>query len=163
MKTIPFDRFAGVCAFAVGLSGVVYAIAFVTLLHNSTRGANGLSQGLLVVGGLLSTAVFTAVYGWIRDIDPLFALWGLILAVAAAFGSVAHGGFELAKIITPPASAADAKLPNATDPRGLFTFALSAIAVLVVSGLILSGANLPRGLAYLGIASAALLLLVYFG
>jgi hypothetical protein len=161
MKMIPFERFAGLCAVVVGLSGLAYAIAFVTLLNDATRAADALSNALLVFAGLLSTAVFTAVYYRLRATDEGFALWALILAVAGAAGSVAHGGHELAKIANPPAR--DPGLPNPTDPRGLFTFGVTALAVFVVSALILRGAPLPRGLAYIGFVSGVLLLIVYFG
>ena len=161
MRMIPFDRFAGLCAVVVGASGLAYAIAFVTLLSDATRAADALSNALLIFAGLLSTAVFTAVYARLREIDAGFALWAFLLAIGGALGSVAHGGNELAKIVNPPPL--DPNLPNPTDPRGLFTFGLTALAVFVVAALILRGAPLPRGLAYLGIASGVLLLLVYFG
>ncbi len=161
MNTISFERFAGLCAIVVGLSGLAYAIAFVTLLSDATKAADALSNALLIFAGLLSIAVLTAVYGRLRDTDEGFALLALILGVTGAAGSIAHGGHELAKIINPPDL--DPSLPNPTDPRGLFTFGLTALAGFVVAMLILRGAALPRGLAYVGIASGVLLLLVYFG
>jgi hypothetical protein len=161
MNTISFERFAGVCAVVVGLSGLAYAIAFVTLLSDATKTADALSNALLMFAGLLSIAVLVAVYGRLRQTDEGFALLALILGVTGAAGSIAHGGHELAKIVnTPPF---DPGLPNATDPRGLFTFGLTALAGFVVAGLILRGAALPRGVAYVGIASGLLLLVVYFG
>jgi hypothetical protein len=161
METRSFERFAGTCAVAVGAAGIAYAVAFVTILHSATQAAAALDNALLVVAGLLGTAVFTALYFRLREADGGFALWAFVLGLGGAFGSIAHGGQELAKIANPPAS--DPELPNATDPRGLATFALTALAVLVVAMLILRSGVLPRGLGRLGIVSGLLLLVVYFG
>ncbi len=161
METPSFDRFAGSCAIAVGACGIAYAIAFVTILHSATRAAAALDNALLVFAGLLSTAVFTAVYFRLREADAGFALWALVLGLGGAFGSIAHGGQELAKIANPPSS--DPKLPNATDPRGLATFALTALAVFVVGALIIRSGLLPKGIGQLGIVAGILLLIVYFG
>jgi hypothetical protein len=35
----------------------------------------------------------------VREVDPMFALWGLIIGVAGAIGSVLHGGLDLAETI----------------------------------------------------------------
>ena len=51
-----FDRFAGICAILAGIAGLLYAISFVVL-------KNGMLSALfLMLGGLLSTLVLTAVY-----------------------------------------------------------------------------------------------------
>ena len=49
------------------------------------------------------------------------------------------------------------------DPRGLATFGLTALAIAVVSVLILRVGLFPRPLAYLGLVACALLLVIYFG
>jgi hypothetical protein len=53
-----------------------------------------------------------------------------------------------------------AGLPNGLDPRGLGTFALTGLALLVFSLLALRGGGLPRRLAFLAIVAAALLIWV---
>lgn len=83
------------------------------------------------------------------------------MGLAGALGSAVHGGYDLANTINPPPSIPD--LPNPVDPRGLLTFGVAGIALLVVAWLIGHGGRFPRGLGYLGYASAILLLALYLG
>ena len=81
-----FSRFAGVCGVLAGAFGLLYAISFIVL-------QNVLLSGLfLMLGGLLATAVLTALFHRVRDIDSSLALWALGLVIFAALGSVIHGG-----------------------------------------------------------------------
>lgn len=155
-----FERFASVCAFIVGTAGFVYAVAFVTLLRGAGSAAVAASGVLLLVGGLLSTAVLVAVYERVRTWNGPFALWALLLGAVAAIGSAVHGAFDLANVINPPDR--NVGVPNPIDPRGFLTFGLSAVAVLVLAWLILHG-GFPRRLAYVGFALALLLLVIYLG
>ncbi len=160
-RSSAFDRFAGAAAMVVGLGGIVYAVLFITLLHKYTKGADAVSALLLMVGGVATTAVLIAVYGRLAPVDPGFALWALVIGVAGAIGSALHGAFDLAplahKVATSPIGA------NPTDPRGFATFALFALAVVVISWLILRGGGFDRRLAYIGFVAAALLMLIYLG
>jgi hypothetical protein len=54
-------------------------------------------------------------------------------------------------------------LPNPVDPRGLLTFGVAGVALLVVAWLIRCGGRFPGGLGYLGYVSAVLLLALYLG
>jgi hypothetical protein len=155
-----FERFAGLCAIAVGVSGIGFAAAFLVFLRNADEAADAITNVLLVVGGLLSTAVFLALYDRLRQTDAMFALWGLILGIGGAFGSVAHGGFDLANIVDDP----DAPIgfPSPTDPRGLFTFAITGLGALVFAWLIVRGGLLPRALGYVAATSGLLLIALYF-
>jgi hypothetical protein len=117
---------------------------------------------LLLVGGLVSTAVFTAVYERVRNADPALALWAYVLALGGAFGATLHGGYDLANLANPPATLAS-DLPSSVDPRGLGTFALTGLAVALVGVLVLGGRVFARGLAYLSFLAAALLVFVYVG
>lgn len=155
-----FERFAAVCAFIVGAGGLVYSVAFVTLLRGAGRTAVAASGVLLLVGGLLSTAVLIAVYERLRASSGPFALWALLLGSIAAIGSAVHGGFDLAHVINPSGMRVGA---NPIDPRGLLTFGVSAIAVLVIAWLILRSGAFPRRLAYVGFATALLLVVIYVG
>ncbi len=156
-----FERFAGACAFVVGLGGLAYAIVFVTLLRGSGQAANAASAGLLLVGGLLSTAVLVAVYGRLRPSSGPFALWALLLGSVAAIGSAVHGGYDLANVINRPQIGLS--IPNPVDPRGLLTFGVTAIAVFVLAWLILRSGAFPKRLAYVGLAAGVLLLVIYVG
>ena len=88
---------------------------------------------------------------------------------AGALGAAIHGGYDLANALNPPAdlpadvAAALAALPSQVDPRGLLTFCVAGIGLLVVSWLIVRGGTLPRGLGYLGYVLAILLILIYLG
>jgi hypothetical protein len=157
-----FEQFSGLCAGLAGLAGLGYSTAFVVYLHDGSRGAAYVDDVLLILGGLLATAAFVAIYGRLRATDEGFALLGLLLAFAGALGSMTHGAYDLANLVKPPASLA-ADVPSSTDPRGLGTFALIGVSVAIASMLILRGGALPRGLAYLGLVAAALLIFVYVG
>lgn len=154
-RAASFERFGGACAILAGVSGFLYAVAFVVL-------QNTLLSGLfLMLVGLLSTAALAAVYHRLRQTDAAFALWALLLGIAGALGSAVHGGYDLANAINPPPSIPD--LPNPVDPRGLLTFGVAGAALFVVAWLILRGGQFPRGLGYLAYLSAVLLVVLYLG
>ncbi len=161
-RSASFDRMAGYASMVVGLGGIIYAVLFVTLLHKATKGAAVMSSLLLLVGGVLSSVVMIAVFERLRSTDQGFALWALVLGLAGAFGSATHGGFDLAplahKVVTSPVTNA-----NPTDPRGMATFGLTALALAVISWLILRGGAFDRRLAYVGFVAAALLITLYLG
>jgi hypothetical protein len=162
MVSRSFERFGGACAVLAGIAGFAYSTAFVIYLHNGARGAVYADSLLLMAGGLLSPAAFIAVYGRLRQTDVGFALLGVGLAFAAAYGALTHGAFDLANLAKPPASLA-ADVPSSTDPRGLGTFALTGLAVAIAGALIVRGRALPARLGYLGFVAAALFLFVYVG
>ncbi len=151
-----YERFAGVCAILAGIAGFLYAVAFI-LLRNPL-----LSAVFLLLTGFLSTAALVAVYRRLRTTDAAFALWALFLGLVGAVGATIHGGYDLANTINPPADTT-ATLPSAIDPRGLLTFGIAGIALLVVAWLIGRGRHFSRGLSYLGYLSAALLIILYLG
>jgi len=157
-----FERFGGMCAVLAGIAGFGYSTAFVIYLHNASRRAAYVDDVLLLAGGLLSIAAFVAVYGRLRSTDEGFALVGLLLAFAGAYGAMSHGAYDLANLVKPPASLAG-DLPSSTDPRGLGTFGLVGLAMAIASLLIVRGRELPEPLGYLGFVGAALLVFVYVG
>jgi hypothetical protein len=160
---LPFERLTGLAAIAVGMGGLAYSIAFLVLLYgDAPKAADVLTNVFLMVGGILATSVFAGLYERFRPADPGFALWAFLLGSVAALGSAAHGAYDLANIVRTPASL-DKEVPNATDPRGFATFGLTALAIALVSVLILRVGLFPRRLAYLGLVACALLLVIYFG
>lgn len=154
-----FTRFGALCAMAAGLAGLGYSISFSLYLNSPSRGRADADSLLLLAGGLVSTAAFTAVYERLRRTDAALALWGFVLALVGAFGAALHGAYDRANLANPPASLAG-DLPSSVDPRGLGTFAFTGLALGVAGVLILRGGLLPRGLGYLGFLSAALLVFV---
>jgi hypothetical protein len=158
-----FERFAGACAVLVAIGGVGYGIAFVFTVRDAPRGADYASALFLLGGGFVSTVVMIAVYQRLRATDPSFALLALLLGVAGALGSSIHGGFDLARLVKLPPNAVSNFGANPVDPRGLLTFAFTALALLVIGWLIVRGASFPRALGYLAFAGGALLIIVYLG
>jgi len=154
--TPSYERFSGACAVMAGVTGLLYSIAFVILRDNL------LSALFLMAGGLLSSVVFVALYKRLRETDPPFALWALLLGFAAALASAAHGGYDLANVINPPTVAVP-DLPSAIDPRGLATFGLAGVAVFVVGWLMGRSGDFPKGLGYLGYLLGVFLVVVYLG
>lgn len=153
-----FDRVAGVCSVLSGLGGLLYGISFVILKSVV------LSALFLLLGGLLATFVFTALYSRLRAVNASFALWAFLLAIAGQLGAVMHGGYDLANALNPqPLYAQFATLPSAVDPRGLLTFGLTSIGLLVIARLMGLSRSFPRGLSTLGYLLAILLIALYLG
>jgi hypothetical protein len=159
-----FERLAGWCALFVGVGALAYAIVFaVIVLGDPPTWVVGLWYFLLLAGGLLTIPVMVALYQRLRGTDTSFALLALLLGLAGAVGAAVHGGYDLANVIRPATEAPRAELPNAVDPRGLLTFGFLALALFVVSFLILRGGSLPTSLGYLGYLSGGLLVVIYLG
>lgn len=154
MRPDTYDRFAGICAILAGLDGLMYSIAFVAKL-------NSWAALFLMLGGGLASAALVAVYARLRETEPSFALWAFLLGVVGAAGAAIHGGYDLANAINPPG--ATSEFPSGVDPRGLLTFGVAGLALVVVSTLIVRGRRFPVGLGYLGYVLAVLLLVIYLG
>ena len=157
-----FERSSGASAIVVGVGGLVYSVAFVIVARSAPDAGRSLSSLLLLIGGVLAIQVLSAVYLRLRDVDLGFALTGYVFGFAGALGSAAHGAYDLANALHPPA-ALPTDVPNAIDPRGLLTFGLAGIAMLVVARLMSRGGGFPRGLARLGYLSGILLVVIYLG
>lgn len=164
MKGRSFDSFAGYCAVLVGVCGFLYAVAFLILARSLPTLGGLLSALFLLLFGLLSTAALTAVYERLRAVSEAAACWALLLGLAGACGAAIHGGNDLSTFIHPSAAAvanAAADLPSPIDPRGLLTFGVAGLALLVISGLIRREGQLPAGLGALGYLSGTLLIILY--
>jgi hypothetical protein len=156
-----FDRFAGGAALAVAAGGVAYSISFVLALKAGSEPALRIGFVLLLLGGILGSTVLVGLYLRLRETDPGFPMVGLLLGAVGTLGSAIHGGFDLAASIDPGGSATE--LPNAIDPRGLLTFGLTGLGILVLAGSIRRAGGLPAGLGWLGTALGVLLVLIYLG
>jgi hypothetical protein len=156
MRATAFERVAGLSAILTGILGVLYSVSFVFLqepLYSSI---------CLLLGGLFASVALVALYRRLSSAEPGLALWAFALGFLAAAGSFIHGSYDLANALHPPA-AANLDLPFPLDPRGLLTFAVAGISVLVFSALITSSRILPVGLGYLGYLSGILLIVIYLG
>jgi len=160
-----FEHWAGLAAIAAGIGGIVYAVAF---LGGVVLGANP-ALGMLVasialmLGGVLSLVVLVAVYRRVSAVSHGIALIGLALALMGAFGAVAHGGYDLANVLNPPTTdvIADAGLPNPVDPRGLLTFGVSGLGLLVLAAEARRSRALSRRVSSLGFLLGVMLMVVY--
>lgn len=151
-----FEKFAGWMALFAGISGFLYSVAFIVLQNNL------LSALFLLLGGLFSSAALTALYQRLRGVESGFALLGLLLALSAALGSAIHGGYDLSNTLHPPATL-NPDLPNPIDPRGLLTFGIAGLGLFLLSWLMTQEVRFPKNLAYLGIFSAILMMVLYLG
>jgi hypothetical protein len=151
-----FEKFAGWMTLFAGISGFLYSVAFIVLQNNL------LSALFLLLGGLFSSAALTALYQRLRGVESGFALLGLLLALSAALGSAIHGGYDLSNALHPPATL-NPDLPNPIDPRGLLTFGIAGLGLLLFSWLMTREIRFPKNLAYLGILSAVLMIVLYLG
>jgi hypothetical protein len=162
-----YERDAGSSAILAGILGIVYSVAFLGGVVAGWAPQLGiiLASIALIAGALLSVAVLVAVYRRLAGEAATIGLFGLVLVAAGATGAIAHGGFDLANAIHPPVSdvLGQAELPNPVDPRGLMTFGVSGLGLLVLSLLARGEATLPRGLATLGVVVGVLLVIVYLG
>jgi hypothetical protein len=156
-----FERFAGNCALVLGVGGLAYSVAFVVALRTGSRAAVTSAALFLFAGGLLSTAVMVGLHQRLRAADEGFARWAMLLGVVGSVGTAIHGAYDLAKIVGPPTLPTE--IPNPVDPRGVLTFGVTGLAVLLFAALIRRGGGLPRGLGMLGALAGILLVLVYLG
>jgi hypothetical protein len=155
-----FERFGGLCAMLAGVGGLLYAIAFVIVARSAPALGAFLSALLLTCNGLLASSVMAALYQRLRSVNPAAALWALVLGSVGAIGATIHGGYDLANAFHPPAGLST-ELPSQIDPRGLLTFGISGIALLINAWLIRRDSTFPRGLGLLTTLLGALLLLIY--
>lgn len=161
MQGLGFGRFAGACALAAAVGALLYSVAFVIISRSAPGLGAGLAALFLTIGGLLGSVVVVALYGRLREADPGFARWALLLGIFGAMGSAAHGGFDLANLLHPP-NAAATDFPSQVDPRGLLTFGVAGLSVLVFGWLIATrGGGFPARLGSLGIVFGVLLVLTY--
>jgi hypothetical protein len=159
MTTTSFDRTAGLAAMLAALVGLLYSVSFVIL-------QNALLYSLcLMLGGLLSLVVLVALFERLGEVDTKVAMLGLMLGAVAALGATIHGGYDLANVLNPPGALPDgvASLPSQIDPRGLLTFGVAGLAVLLAGLLMRRHPAFSRGFTALTFVLGALLIVVYLG
>ena len=158
-ETAAFERLAGLGAILAGVAIFLYSVGFIILRNDLVYST------FQLLGGLLATAAIIAVYERVRQTSEGFALWGVALWLVGTLGSTIHGGYDLANALNPPTSNAPAlaNLPSQVDPRGLLTFGVVGLGLLVMSWLMTRNTSFPRNLGYLGYLLAALSLVLYLG
>ena len=133
---------SGIAAVAAAVAALAYSVSFV-ILENAV-----LASLFLMVGGLLTTPVFIALGARLPKPVPVSALAAIMLGVAAGLGSAVHGGYDLANQLHAVATLAP-ELPNPVDPRGLLSFGVAGLALVILGVVITPGGRIPRWLAYL--------------
>jgi hypothetical protein len=159
MKPSTFDRTAGLAAILAALVGLLYSVAFVVL-------QNALLYSLcLMIGGLLSLVALVALFERLGEVDAKVAMLGLMMGSVAALGATIHGGYDLANVLNPPGALPDgvAALPSQIDPRGLLTFGVAGLAVLLAGGLMRRHQQFSRSFTALTFLLGVLLIVVYLG
>jgi hypothetical protein len=156
-----YRRFVGIAGLGAGVSGFLYAVAFVIVARSSPATGAELAGLFLLIASLFASAVFAGLYRELKDVDPGWALWAVLLGVGAMLAAAAHGGYDLANGLNPPGGIAS-NLPSEVDPRGLMTFGVAGIAIFLFSWLAARG-PLPTPVAYVGYVSAVLVEVLYLG
>jgi hypothetical protein len=157
--TASFQRFAGYCAIATGAGGFLYSVAFVILSRTSGDFGLALSWVILLIGALLAMPVLLALFERLRDVERPAALLALLFAAFGFLGAIIHAGYEVANEVhlgRMPAS----DLANPVDPRGLLTFGLTGLGVLIFGWLMARGGRFPLNLARVGQLTGALMIIV---
>jgi hypothetical protein len=149
-----FRRLAGISALLVAATNLGYSISFLVVRPDNPDAGGTAASAFLLAGGLLAVPVLLALYGLVKEWAPELALLGTVLGVIGAVGAAVHGGYDLANAINPPPAALEG--PNAVDPRGLLTFGVGGLALLVYAA-----ALAPRRLAWLAGALGVLLVALY--
>jgi hypothetical protein len=152
-----FDRFAGWASILAGVAGIGYALAFVVLKNGP------LAAQFLTLAPLLAVAGLVAVFERVRAIDSAYATLALALGAFGSLAASTHGVYDLANVLNPPAAALPADVPSALDPRGYGTFALTGLAVLILSGLARRSQELPSWVGPLGLVLGIFLVLTFLG
>ena len=162
-----YERAAGLAAIATGIGGLVYSVAFLggVVAGFAPELGSMVASLALMVGGLLTVVVLVTIYRRLLDFASAVALLGLVLVAVGAMGAMVHGGYDLANAVHPPAAnpLAEAELPNPIDPRGLLTFGVTGLGLLVLMLQARASGVLPAGLASLGALVGAMLVVVYLG
>ena len=157
--TASFQRFAGYCAIATGAGGFLYSVAFVILSRTSGDFGLALSWVILLIGALLAMPVLLALFERLRDVERPAALLALLFAAFGFLGAIIHAGYEVANEVhlgRMPTS----DLANPVDPRGLLTFGLTGLGVLIFGWLMARGGRFPLNLARVGQLTGALMIIV---
>ncbi|MFN8458657.1 MAG: hypothetical protein U0401_29055 [Anaerolineae bacterium] len=159
-ESVSFERFAGMCSILAGIVHFLYAAAFVVISRSAPELGALLSGLFLLLAGLLSMTAFAGLYQRLRVTEAGFAMWALLLGSLGTLGAAIHGGYDLANILNPVASYAP-DLPSQIDPRGLLTFGIVGVSLLVFAWLMGYQGQFPKGLVYTGYLLAVLLVVIY--
>jgi hypothetical protein len=166
-----FGRFGGYNAILVGVLSILYAVFFLINSRSDPFIGGAGSWLILAISGIFSSAAYVAVYQRLKDkADGGYALWALLLGVIASYITLTHGAYEAQLVFAAQsASGADKAILEAAiamrsemDPAGLSAFFIVGVVALVFNWLFLQTSAFSKNLAYLGLANAGLLIVLFF-
>jgi hypothetical protein len=160
--TATFQRFSGWCAVLAGAASLGFTVSFSVVVQEGERWAQWVSAVTLTAGALVTLPVLVALHARLREPEVQFALVGLLLGVAGVIATAIHGSFDIANLSN-PGKPDLSELPNAVDPRGFMTFAVTGLALLVFGWLGTRTDGIPAMVARLALVAGVLLLVLYFG
>jgi hypothetical protein len=183
MSDSTFVRWGGLAAIGVGLCSLLYGVLYITLVVFGPKldpAASLVSFGvqstnfLMALGGLLAFAAVIAIFQRLRGTSEAWARLALWLGMFGALLSALHGWSDLIGNPTladafnqgdasKAAATLIANLPSTVDPRGVGTFGLTGLFVLIIGLLLYRTEGMPRRLAYVALISSLLLGLTFLG
>jgi hypothetical protein len=158
-----FTALARGAAYVTAVLGIVYSVAFVTVVEQGSRWAQWTAAATLTAGGLVAVPVIVAVttlLGERRDRATLAGVARTIGTIAAVMTSL-HGAYDLAALAEPASATAGDISP--VDPRGFATFALAGLATIVIATLARADSRFPRWLSAVGLGLGVALVATWLG
>lgn len=155
-----FEKVSSVLATFAGVAAFLYSLSFVVVTKNSPVAGGVLAALFLMIFGILASGAWVGLYRKLRDVDPGFALWIMILALFGAMGAFVHGGYDLTNTLNPPAIL-NSDLASQIDPRGLLTFGLSGLALMLTSLTLGVHPQMSKNLSNLGYLTGVLSVFLY--
>ena len=151
-----FARRAAMAAYLVAALSISYAVVYLGFASRNPddRSANALAYALIAAGAL---AASVATVGMSERAGASNARWLAAFGVGYALLSAAHGVYDAIQ-----AGSGAALAISTTDPRGLATFGLAGVWMLVL-GLGARGTkSLPSTLAAIAVVGGVDLILLFF-
>jgi len=151
-----FARRAGLCAYLVAGLSIAYAVVYLGFASRNVddRSSNALAYALIAAGAL---AASVATVGMSERAGGANARWLAPFGVGYALLSAAHGVYDAIQ-----AGSGASLAISTTDPRGLATFGLAGVWMLVLGLGARGTTSLPSNLATIAIAGGVDLILLFF-
>ncbi len=182
MDDSSFLRWGGWATIGVGICSLLYGVAFVAQVALAPKMAPVTAltsfgvqsmNALLALGGLLGLVAVVAIFQYVKGVSEGWARLALWLGMLGSLLRLLHGWLDLVNnpvlaqafgsTSTAGAAALYTTLPSLVDPRGLGTFGLSALSLLIFAGLLYQTQGIPRRLVLLAQVSTLLLGLIFIG
>ena len=177
-----FKQWGRLSVIIVGLCSLLYGVLYVALIvlpgakppaEVLTSFSTQITNLLLAASGIFGIVASVAIFERLRKVSEGWARVALWLGVIGAVMGGLHGWSDvvrnpvLAQFYADPTTASVStvvgSLPSTVDPRGIGTFGLTGLSILIISQLIYRADGLPRRLGMIALLSSALLGLIFLG